>query len=212
MINFKSAVVGTGCCLLLALAGTASAGNGNKLFLLQEKTGIKGNTLSADQSGADNSLVGGFASSEPAVQKGSGNIADLRITGTGGVIQLLQNNSASNGAGNNAKVNVSGSALATVGQIGSGNAATLSVLGDGAKGAILQNGVSNKATLKVSGTDAKGAITQNGKQEHDRALGRGRRHDGQLYAERQQRDQRAGRRGPSYTNGATVSITQTTLQ
>jgi hypothetical protein len=198
--------------LFLAMAGTASAGNGNELYLLQEKTfGTEGNTLSVDQSRANDSIIRGLGSDTPAVQKGDGNIAKITIKGDGGRVQLLQNNSASRGAGNSAVVDLSGNALATLGQVGAGNTATLSVAGKLAQGSIFQTGDSNEAKLQVSGSGAKGQLIQNGNNNVTglSVLGAGTTVSYTLNGSNVTNVPAGGVQ--VYTNGAAVSITQTTL-
>lgn len=208
--GFAAAV--TSGCLFLAMAGTASAGNGNELYLLQEKTfGTEGNTLSVDQSQANGSLIQGLKIGHRATQKGDGNLARIIVEGDGGRVNLLQDNSTSRGAGNSAVVNLSGNALATVGQVGANNAATLSVAGALAQGSIFQAGKSNQASLQVSGQKAQGFVTQIGNNNTTglSVTGPGTTVSYTLIGNNVTNVPGGGVQ--VYTNGAAVSITQTTL-
>lgn len=212
MMNSGFPIAATAGCLFLAMAGTASAGNGNELYLLQERTfGTEGNTLSVDQSLANNSIIRGLNSSQPATQKGDGNRAVLTIKGNGGRVSLLQNNSVLQGAGNSAVVNLSGNALATVSQIGAGNTADLTVAGKFAQGSILQTGKSNNANLKVSGDGAKGLVAQVGNNNNTglEVTGKGTTVSYTLIGSNVTNVPAGGVQ--VYTNGAAVSITQTTF-
>ncbi|MEP9374472.1 hypothetical protein [Mesorhizobium sp. KR1-2] len=198
--------------LFLAMAGTAGAGNGNKLYLLQEKTfGTEGNTLSVDQSQANDSIIRGLVSGQPATQKGSGNRAELTIDGNGGRVQLLQNNSISGGAGNSAVVNLSGNALAILGQVGAGNTANLSVAGELAQGSIFQTGKFNNADLSVSGNRAKGLVTQIGNNITTGLSVTGTGTTVSYTVNGNNVTNAPGGGVQVYTNGAAVSITQTTF-
>lgn len=205
-------IAATAGCLFLAMAGIASAGNGNELYLIQERTfGAQGNTLSVDQSLANNSIIRGLNSGQPATQKGDGNRAVLTIKGDGGKAGLLQDNSASGGAGNSAKINLSGNAFAAVSQIGPGNVAILSVAGAFAQGGILQTGKFNKANLNVSGEGAKGLVTQVGNNNNTAlsVTGTGTTVSYTLVGSNVTNVPAGGVQ--VYTNGAAVSITQTTF-
>jgi hypothetical protein len=166
--------------------GAAYAGSGNTIEIIQTNTLGIGNSLTADQSGATGSSIGGTALSGsnpliisdhvsgPAVQTGGGNTADLTISDSGaalgGRIGLTQDNSSASSlaSGNNAIISVLGDGLGLVRQAGGGNTANLSVTGLGATGSIYQNGNNNQVGtlshpgLLVSGSGASGSITQNG--------------------------------------------------
>lgn len=196
----------------LALAGPAAAGNSNTIYVIQESSlGGSGNTLTVDQSAANNSLVRGLNEGEAAKQKGDGNEAILTIEGTGGVIELLQDNSASGLPGNRARVEVNGNALGTVSQIGSNNRAVLSVSGELAQGTIIQNGDLNTANLTVAGSDANGSITQTGGQTETQlnVLGAGTSVNYTVNGNGVSNVQAGGLQ--VFTNGATVTITQTAV-
>jgi hypothetical protein len=166
--------------------GAAYAGSGNTIEIIQTNTLGIGNSLTADQSGATGSSIGGTALSDsnpliisdhvsgPAMQTGGGNTADLTISDSGtalnGKIGLTQDNSSpsSSAVGNQAIISVLGDGLGLVRQAGGGNMANLSVTGLGATGSIYQNGNNNQVGtlghpgLLVSGNGASGSITQNG--------------------------------------------------
>jgi hypothetical protein len=170
----------------VAFSTGATAGEGNTLRVLQESSSgsFSGNSLSVDQSRASNSLVLGpnqamtsalegktltlnglqFASDgpdRPALQRGEGNSATVVITGDGGQLQLLQDNSkAGTSSGNKAEATLAEGALGGVFQLGDGNEATLKVDPLG-KGLIAQNGNGNFANLVVHG-GGEGQIIQNG--------------------------------------------------
>ncbi|WP_156421551.1 hypothetical protein [Aureimonas sp. AU40] len=100
-------------------------------------------------------------SGRPARQMGGGNSADIKISGNGGFVGLLQS-SASPNLGNQANVNLAGGGQALIGQLGGGNKAT-AMLGAGAlEGTILQKGDSNVADLSVTGKGSSGSISQYG--------------------------------------------------
>lgn len=208
----------TTAAIMLAASGLAFAGSGNTISIIQERTfGVEGNTLVVDQTDADSSEVTGLnrttlgnsLDSTSAIQRGNGNEASLTIEGQGGTIQLLQDNSSSQGEGNTATVDVSNGGLARVGQVGSGNLATLSVSGALTEGNIFQNGTDNTAGLTVDGTNASGTITQNGDNitTNLAVTGAGTSVD---YTANGQNVTNVPSGGVQvYTNGATVTITQT---
>lgn len=96
-----------------------------------------------------------------ALQRGSGNTADVTLTGDRGFVGLLQDN-ASGGLSNSAVVTLDGNGTALVSQQGAGNSANLSVSGPRALGAILQQGSGNDVDLTIAGADASGTISQLG--------------------------------------------------
>lgn len=189
----------------ILLASAAWAGSGNTITVIQERTfGTEGNTLTVDQSQADHSLVRGLLD-EAARQKGNDNEATLTLEGYGGVIQLLQDNSFTRGAGNAAVVNAGANSIAAVAQIGSGNLATLDVSGTLARGTVLQTGSGNNANLTVEGTGANGLIAQIGRNNVTTLEVSGASVN---YTVIGNNLSNAG--GPQvYSNGATVTITQT---
>ncbi len=101
---------------------------------------------------------------QPARQTGSGNSADITVSGLNGFVGLLQDSStASTGsAGNSATVKLTGSGEALIGQLGGGNQATATIGAGALGGAILQNGTGNIANLDVTGAGASGRISQFG--------------------------------------------------
>ncbi|MCY0094043.1 hypothetical protein [Hoeflea ulvae] len=165
MKNRSYVLVGTLSVLLSALAvPAAQSGNDNQLFLLQESPSgaLTGNTLTVDQSAATGSLISGpLGAGDPAIQRGSGNELEIEITGEGGYVEFIQDNSGAS-AGNNGIINVGPGSTATLSQNGDGNTASLTVNGLAAQGAIVQEGLSNQADLNVVGNGASGEITQVG--------------------------------------------------
>jgi hypothetical protein len=209
--------------LLTALCSAAYAGSNNQITI--EQTGF-GNNLTVDQSKASRSVVGGvlvgsgntLSLTDTARQIGGGNTADLTIEDldgvSGGKIGLLQNNVSKTAAGagaNNAAISVLGGGQALVSQIGGANAASLSVRGLGATGAITQNGNRNDADLTVSGTGAQGAIEQIGN-NNDLSLlvsGQGTNASYTLIGNNISNSTAGGGGVQVISNGATVTITQT---
>ncbi len=143
--------------------GAALAGDGNFVDLLQISTGQIGNTLSIDQSDANNAtLSGDRLSLTPARQVGDANTAALTIGGNGGQIGFAQT-----GIANDATVSILGpNALGLIAQTGTGNAANLFVTSlDGAspaEGVINQLGNNNTGTLTVNGVNTSGRLVQIG--------------------------------------------------
>ena len=169
--------------LLLAVAMVclgalpATAGDGNKLYLVQEQQGELGNSFNSDQSAANYTSVGLI--DQQATQRGSGNSADLRLSGncsleTGcGVVLLNQDNTTATMnaqlpaivpiapfGGNAATLTLSGTGNATIAQIGDRNTASLSLSG-GSDGRVEQTGLGNTALLNAAG-GAGGVINQKG--------------------------------------------------
>lgn len=97
----------------------------------------------------------------PALQSGTGNVANITVAGNGGFVGLLQDNSNAL-LPNNATVSLNGNGAALVGQRGGDNRADLSVSGENAFGAILQDGSGNNVGLTVAGSGASGTISQVG--------------------------------------------------
>lgn len=196
---------------LAALPGAAAAGE-NTIYVLQDSGTGTGNTLIVDQSLANDSVVRGFGSPlSPATQSGDDNFADLSIEGTGGVIQLLQDNAAVGLPGNAATITVDGDALALVRQEGAGNLATVDVSGELAQGGVLQAGSLNDARLTVAGSGATGSITQVGDNNETvlEVLGSGTVVDYTLNGSDLTNAQAGGLQ--VFTNGAIVTITQSTI-
>lgn len=151
---------------LLMGAITASpslAGSNNTVDLLQVSTGQFGNTLTIDQSGADNSLVAGDRLAlTPARQIGDANSGNITVSGDGGRVAFGQS-----GLGNDAVATVTGlGGLGAIEQVGRGNGASLTVESVSAlfpsEGVIGQFGNRNTATLTVSGTNVRGTLLQTG--------------------------------------------------
>ena len=188
-MGMNRAAIGIFCAVATSLAavGTASAGDGNVLRVIQESLpgSVAGNSLLVDQSGATNSLVSGpsdamrakvltqtlelgdLTSAEgdearAALQKGERNSATITMTGEGGELQILQDNFAIPSAiGNTATVNALGNGtLGAVLQLGDGNQASLD-LAESSKGLIVQNGFGNKGSLDVE-ANGSGELIQNG--------------------------------------------------
>lgn len=159
----------------LTIVGTPSyAGDNNLIHVKQESFGGGGNSMMIDQSLANDSLVvgpsealleairsnqlqtdpnasqlRGFPAGESnpaALQRGDENTATLTMTGDGGVLQLLQDNSPGQPA-----------AAGT-----GGNTATITATGAGTLGAVIQLGNLNNAALNLNGDSATGLIEQTG--------------------------------------------------
>ena len=184
-----------------ALTSAALAGSGNSLYLVQENTypGLTGNTISVDQHLGEYTSVGN--SLQPATQSGSGNAAQLTLTGNCtigaldcGTVALDQDNSSdglslaipamavpATPQGNFASISVSGTGNASVTQIGDQNQAYLGL--DDGHGTITQQGLDNLAKLAITG-DLTGTIAQTG-------------------------NHNIGNLSIAGTPGATVSLTQT---
>ncbi|MGB3539436.1 MAG: hypothetical protein WBA42_14860 [Mesorhizobium sp.] len=210
--------------LLVALCGTAYAGENNQITIKQD--GLA-NSLTVDQSQASNSVVGGadlnsdnvLSLGSTAKQLGNGNTADLRITDDGGIgggqIGLFQSNSSQSGLANNAVVSVLGSGLGLVSQNGEGNVANISVKGTDTIGSVSQIGnLNNVGTLtepglKIEGENAKGSVTQNGNGNNTSlaVFGNGTSVDYTLNGDNITNMPAGGVQVIS--NGATVTITQT---
>ncbi|MDR5653207.1 hypothetical protein [Ruixingdingia sedimenti] len=165
MFRFPSLAVG----LAVALAPAAFAGDGNSLDLLQISSGALGNALYLDMEGARGARVAGDAAGLlPASQIGSGNRADVTITGSGGQLALMQNNALSGlGLGNSAEAVISGLyGTGSIQQIGDGNVAALNLASpdalNPASGSILQTGMANSGALTVRGAGASGLLVQVG--------------------------------------------------
>jgi hypothetical protein len=183
-MNFHTGMI---CVVsLMVLSTVATAGENNRLIVLQESPngGVSGNALTVDQSAASNSLLIGPSVSmtsnlaggtlavgdlrpavdspdRPAVQRGDGNSATVVITGDGGQLQLLQDNSqAGTDIGNRASAHLAAGALGGILQAGDNNQASLDV-GELGTGLIAQNGNDNQASLIVN-SGGTGQIIQNG--------------------------------------------------
>ena len=213
-------LVGASSLMFYAAAITmAQSGDNNQLFLLQESPSgsLTGNTLTVDQSEATGSLVSGLLDSgHPAIQRGSGNELEIEISGAGGSVRLLQDNSGSAG-GNSADIFVQQSAAASLSQIGDGNSASLNVNGLLAEGAVVQDGLNNDANLTVVGNGASGEITQDG-DENNAGLsvtGAGTSvsftQAGNSMSYTSSYDVNSSPGVQVISNGATVTITQTTF-
>lgn len=184
MRNLKVSLAGASALFLAC--GFAYAGDGNVLRLIQTSPSgaVEGNSIRVDQTDANRSLVSGPSddmlslgssltldgitsargdSLRAAVQNGDGNDAKIRMTGEGGEIQILQDNSSAGAgaAGNTAIVNALGAAtLGVVLQTGTENLATLN-LADQGSGLIVQNGSGNVGGLTVE-DGGTGRLTQEG--------------------------------------------------
>lgn len=182
----SGAIVATATAALLS-AGPSLAGDNNAVYIKQESpTGsLAGNSLTIDQSAAQNSLVIGPSvpsmlrflnidlesglqgAPRAASQRGEGNEATITMMGDGGVLQLLQDTSpfqalqqAESGTSNSATVTMTGAALGAVVQLGTDNTANLQLTE--ANGLIAQLGTQLDATLTVNGPGSSGQIMQIG--------------------------------------------------
>ena len=119
-----------------------------------------GNLITLSPSQVSSVLV--LAPEESASQTGSGNVASVVVSGSGGTVLLDQDNGSLSGTiGNTADIRLSGNGIAAVGQLGSSNVARLMVRNGGLTGTILQDGLGNEATLTV-GDGNEGLISQIG--------------------------------------------------
>lgn len=188
-MGMNRATIGIICAVAASLgaAGAASAGSNNVLRVIQTSPAgsVAGNNLFVDQSGAYDSLVSGPSevmrsnaltqalepgyltsasedASRAALQTGEKNTASITMTGAGGELQILQDNSAIPSAiGNTATVNALGNdTLGAVLQLGDGNQASLT-LAESSAGLIVQNGLGNQGSLKVE-PNGSGKLVQNG--------------------------------------------------
>jgi len=150
-----------------------SVADENKLYIVQDSTlaGPVGNTLFVDQSSSQGSTVMGVPDDAtlitaspsaldpatlPAVQIGSGNDADINLSGALSLGMLSQT-----GNGNAAIIDVSGNrSIGAVRQTGNRNTGEVNVAGDDLTGVLIQNGHGNSQTLNV--TNANVTWTQNG--------------------------------------------------
>lgn len=167
-------------------ATASQAGDDNAIYIKQESPAgsLAGNTLSVDQSRAKESLIIGptlpsllqFINIDiqsglqgepaPALQRGEGNKATVVIEGEGGVLQLLQDTSpfralqqANSNTQNTARVELTGSSLGGVVQLGTDNTANLNLTDS--TGLIAQFGTDLRADLTV-GANGDGRIVQIG--------------------------------------------------
>lgn len=221
-----------GAAALAMSHGIACAGDQNRIVIEQDNTLGLGNSLTADQSQATGSLIGGATAngdntlslSQTARQIGGGNTADLMISDSaghiGGQIGLTQDNSSplASTLGNSAVISVLGNGTGLVSQIGGGNTANLKVTGLGASGSIYQNGNNNHAGdasntgLLVSGSGASGAITQNGNNNSIGGLDvKGAGTTASYILNGSNVTVAAGLPVSVISNGASVTITQSTL-
>ncbi|NVO27621.1 hypothetical protein HJ526_09340 [Donghicola sp. C2-DW-16] len=147
--------------LALIVAGAPVLADGNKIYLTQSAPfngNSAGNTINVDQSAADFSLIG--LESNPALQAGRGNSADILVEGYGSEILLRQENNSTNG--NTAALYTYGMVDAALTQSGEQNIATLRVMGPGMTGQITQDGNLNQGTLNAVGIMGTATLEQIG--------------------------------------------------
>lgn len=149
--------------------GSIAAAQNNTLFIIQDSGDVigrgNGNTLFLDQSEATGSRVGGSVTDQnvAAQQIGQNNFADLRISGTGGVLALRQIAQTSQLDGNRADIDLDGfNPLASLLQEGQNNTATIDVTGTLSSGVLEQIGNDNVGTVQVGGLRTSGRLIQNG--------------------------------------------------
>lgn len=150
--------------VICSCATMATAGDGNKVFLLQESGGGSGNNLVIDQSNASNSIVAGDELGlDPAEQIGGGNSAEITLEGENSTVLFSQNSAGTGGLLGNTAL-VSGNALATIvlDQNGSGNFGEINVSGQGGTGVLRQTGNDNEGSVFVTGEQALGELNQIG--------------------------------------------------
>ncbi|WP_141101989.1 hypothetical protein [Oceanicola sp. 22II-s10i] len=196
------------------IAAPVHAGSDNTLVILQESTaGAFGNTLTVDQSQAFGSTIAGNEQgTAPAVQSGFGNNATVTLEGEGANVVLLQSNPAIDGtAADVNSANLSGGALTSilVNQNGIGNFGDVDVFGVGASGTLVQNGNGNWGSVDVLGNGVSGSLNQNG---NDNELGiqvSGSAGTSVTYIQNGN-GLTAATLPQVYSNGGTVTITQTT--
>ncbi len=177
----------TAAAVPLLSAGPSLGGDNNAVYIKQESPvgSLAGNSLTIDQSAAQNSLVIGpsvpsmlrfldidiqsglLGAPRPASQRGEGNEATITMRGDGGVLQLLQDTSpfqamqqAGSDTSNSATVTMTGAALGAVVQLGTGNTANLAL--NEANGLIAQLGTNLTADLEVTGPGSSGQVLQIG--------------------------------------------------
>ena len=183
-VTTRTALAAAAGMLILALS-PAEAGDGNEIRIIQESGASgPGNTLTVDQSGANNSLVTGLALRQDDLADILNQLdpsqpfnLDSLVTLEGPAIQTGGNNTAiltiseDSGAAGTSGVRSSLDRRGVIGLYqendGSGaNVATVDVTNN-ALGSVFQSGGMNTATLSVTGgpfneAQAQGAITQNG--------------------------------------------------
>lgn len=145
-------------------------GQDNELYLLQDSTSSpsQSNTLFVDQSLASSSLVAGdMAGDVPATQVGGGNSGDIVVSGENVSVLFSQGAVDAPAFGNTASVTASGAnVVATLGQTGLGNSATLSIGANAttidSSGTLIQTGNGNAGALSVDGTNMAGTLIQTG--------------------------------------------------
>lgn len=149
-------------------AATAQADNNSIIVLQEAEAGAAvGNTLRVDQSGATNSLVAGagLAAGTNLATLSPSNLLDgsevLVGTVEGGLLQRLPLAPATQqGTGNSATIDVLGDgSFVGLSQTGSGNAGTLTA--NGGTALLFQNGTGNQGTIDVTG-GALGSLVQEG--------------------------------------------------
>ncbi len=144
----------------------ANAGSENSVYLLQETspTGGLGNTLTVNQSSASNSLVAGNTSrTRPAIQRGTSNSGTITVAKKNANVIFLQGNLNPTSSWNSATVNITGAdALALLQQNGLNNTGLIEVSGRWASGSLIQIGEGNNGTVTVSGESSSGLLVQDG--------------------------------------------------
>lgn len=211
----------------LVLAGfpiVASAGDNNRVDLLQSATGSIGNTLTIDQSNADNSLVAGdplaiqgALGESPAQQIGDDNTATLTLEGDGTRAFLEQGQIGNPAFGNEVSAFIAGLAgLGMIQQLGADNFASLTVTSESSTspsdGAIFQDGNRNRGTLTVEGINVSGTLRQVGDDNVNNLSVSGQNSSVEFTQEGTGivNSGNSGSPGVSvYTNAGNVSITQT---
>lgn len=178
----------------ITTAGAAAAGSGNNASVLQETpaTATTGNSLSIDQTAADESIVAGVERTEAnpddadsifSSQGANGNEIEFLTPGTPLITADTAGAATQAGIGNEATITTGGlgtfvglrqigennnagitgdSGQVLLFQNGNGNNGTLSTSDSAALASLLQEGNGNTATVIVSGTDSQGILAQIG--------------------------------------------------
>ncbi len=148
----------------LFITPPALAGDNNVLFITQTgSSGGLGNSLFVDQSLASDSIVAGNAAATiPATQSGGGNVGEITLDGSSGLVVFNQTNTNPL-SGTNIATIVGGSLASIVlQQNGFGNTGTLDIGAGENSGTLTQLGDKNTGTVNVSGTETTGILNQNG--------------------------------------------------
>lgn len=168
----------TVCAAPFILAAvTAAAGEGNKVYLLQDGNALPGNNLWIDQSSATGSLVAGISGDDlsetlngvrtgtpaDARQIGGGNTADITLSGRRPTVLLDQKFTGTLDNPINSAT-LSGGTLSSIvlQQEGFGNTGEITVTGVASTGILQQIGNGNTGAVTIEGRNTTGTLIQSG--------------------------------------------------